>query len=64
MSLVSPGFEMGNDRWNLKTFTGGSDERNGSIGHGRALNSKLEIVGLAFQKNHTNSRLLRLLASE
>lgn len=27
MSLVSPGFEMGNDRWNLKTFTGGSDER-------------------------------------
>ena len=32
MSLVSPGFEMGNDRWNLKTFTGGSDERNGVFG--------------------------------
>ena len=30
MNLVSPGVDMGNDRWNLKTFTGGSDKRNSS----------------------------------
>lgn len=59
MSLVSPGFEMGNDRWNLKTFTGGSDERNGPLGHGKALNFRLEIVSLGFQ-NQTNRSLLRL----
>ena len=50
MGLVSPGFEMGNDRWNLKTFTGGSDERNGFF-LGKALNSRLEIVACGFQ-NH------------
>ena len=50
MNLVSPGSEMGNDRWNLKTFTGGSDERSDSLGHGiKALNSRLEIVGLGFR---------------
>jgi hypothetical protein len=63
MSLVSPDSEMGNDRWSLKTFTGGSDERNGSLGHGKALNSRLKIVGLGFQ-NHTNRCLLRLPVSE
>ena len=61
MSLVSPGFEMGNDRWNLKTFTGGSEERNDFLG--KALNSRLDIVGLGFQ-THTNRRPLRLPASE
>ena len=46
---------MGNDRWNLKTFTGGSDERNGFLG--KTLNSRLEIVGRGFQ-NHKNRRLV------
>lgn len=63
MSLVSPGSEMGNDRWNLKTFTGLGGSRNGSWGHGKALNLILDIVGLGFL-NHTNLRLLRLPASE